>query len=82
MYEESFSRSLSLQTNLEAITEDVIEALNDKNPNVKGETAAFLGRAFSKATPATLTKKNLKPIVPVLVQVSGSCLYTRDQWTS
>jgi cytoskeleton-associated protein 5 len=31
-------------TTLEAIQEDVLEALGNKNPNVKSETALFLGK--------------------------------------
>lgn len=59
-----------LQTTLDAITEDVLTALNDKNPNVKAETAAFLARCFTKATPTTLSKKTLKPFVEPLTKVS------------
>lgn len=32
-------------TNLEAIQEDIMEALANKNPNVKAETASFLGES-------------------------------------
>lgn len=34
-------------TTLEAIQEDILEALGNKNPNVKMETASFLGETFS-----------------------------------
>lgn len=33
-------------TTLEAIQEDILEALGNKNPNVKLETASFLGKIF------------------------------------
>nr|XP_018902745.1 PREDICTED: cytoskeleton-associated protein 5 [Bemisia tabaci]XP_018902746.1 PREDICTED: cytoskeleton-associated protein 5 [Bemisia tabaci]XP_018902747.1 PREDICTED: cytoskeleton-associated protein 5 [Bemisia tabaci]XP_018902749.1 PREDICTED: cytoskeleton-associated protein 5 [Bemisia tabaci] len=47
-------------TTLEAIQEDVIAALDNKNPSVKAEVAAFLGRCFCKCTPTILNKKLLK----------------------
>lgn len=66
-----------MQTNLEAITEDILTALADKNPNVKAEAAAFVARCFSKATTATLSKKVLKPFIEPLGKVNyfmGHCL--------
>ncbi|KAK9876516.1 hypothetical protein WA026_013890 [Henosepilachna vigintioctopunctata] len=55
-----------LTTNLEAILEDVIEALNNKNPSVKSETALFLARSFTKTQPASLNKKLLKSVTGAL----------------
>ena len=56
-------------TSLEAIQEDVIGALGNKNPNVKAETAAFLARSFCYCTPAILTKKLLKVYVTELARL-------------
>lgn len=55
-------------TNLEAIQEDVIEALNSKNPSVKTETAMFLARAYTKTLPTVLNKKILKVYVTALLK--------------
>lgn len=53
---------------LEAMQEDLLEALNSKNPSVKAETTQFLCRAFSK-TPATVfNKKLLKPLTSALLK--------------
>ncbi|XP_014276098.1 protein mini spindles [Halyomorpha halys] len=49
-----------LTTSLEAIHEDIVNNLNNKNPCVKSEISGFLGRCFSKSTPNILTKKLLK----------------------
>lgn len=58
-----------LTTNLEAISEDTIASLNDKNPSVKSETATFLARCcFARCTPATLPKKLLKPFCETLLK--------------
>ncbi|XP_060518402.1 protein mini spindles isoform X2 [Cylas formicarius] len=57
-----------LTTNIEAILEDVLEALNNKNPSVKSETSLFLARAFTKTLPRAITKKHLKAVVGVLVK--------------
>lgn len=56
------------QTTIEAIQEDVLAALENKNPQVKSETAAFLGRCFAKCTAAVLNKKLLKVYVPPLLK--------------
>lgn len=55
-------------TNLEAILEDVTAALDNKNPQIKGETTLFLGRVFSKSTPTMLNKKLLKALVTSLLK--------------
>ncbi|XP_055620315.1 protein mini spindles isoform X2 [Toxorhynchites rutilus septentrionalis] len=55
-------------TSLEAIQEDILEALGNKNPNVKMETASFLARAFTKTLPTILNKKLLKAIVTALLK--------------
>lgn len=60
--------SMYPSTNLEQIQEDILEALNNKNPAVKAETASFLARAFSKTLPTVLTKKLLKSYVTALLK--------------
>ncbi|XP_055592597.1 protein mini spindles isoform X3 [Uranotaenia lowii] len=55
-------------TNLEAIQEDILEALANKNPSVKTETASFLARAFTKTLPTILNKKLLKALVTALLK--------------
>jgi cytoskeleton-associated protein 5 len=58
------------QTNLEVIAEDCVAALDNKNPNIKAETALFLTRCLSKSTTATLPKKLLKLFCTALVKVN------------
>lgn len=55
-------------TNLEAIQEDVLAALANKNPNVKTETALFIARSLTKTQPAVLNKKLLKAYVTALLK--------------
>uniref|UniRef100_A0A182YB26 TOG domain-containing protein n=1 Tax=Anopheles stephensi TaxID=30069 RepID=A0A182YB26_ANOST len=55
-------------TTLEAILEDVLEALGNKNPSVKMETASFLARSFTKTLPTALSKKILKPLIAALLK--------------
>lgn len=55
-------------TNLEVIAEDCVAALDNKNPNIKAETALFLTRCLSKSTTATLPKKLLKLFCTALVK--------------
>ncbi|KAL7034400.1 hypothetical protein ACKWTF_007947 [Chironomus riparius] len=55
-------------TNLEAIQEEVIAALANKNPSVKTETALFLARSFTKTQPTVLNKKLLKAYVTALLK--------------
>lgn len=55
-------------TNLEALQEDIIAALANKNPNVKNETALFLSRSFTKTVPTILNKKLLKAYVTALLK--------------
>lgn len=52
--------AIYVSTTLEAIQEDVLAALENKNPSVKAETASFLARCFTKCTPVILNKKLLK----------------------
>uniref|UniRef100_A0A182NZM0 TOG domain-containing protein n=1 Tax=Anopheles epiroticus TaxID=199890 RepID=A0A182NZM0_9DIPT len=55
-------------TTMEAILEDVLEALGNKNPSVKMETASFLARSFTKTLPTALSKKILKPLIAALLK--------------
>lgn len=49
-----------ISTTLDAISEDLVAALENKNPSIKGESAYFLSRCFAKSTISTLPKKLLK----------------------
>ncbi|KAI2800151.1 hypothetical protein BLOT_014064, partial [Blomia tropicalis] len=60
-----------VSTNLEAIHEDLVEALNNKNPSIRSETALFLARSFSKTNPALVNKKLLKTLVTSLLKTLG-----------
>ena len=62
-----------LSINLDAITEDVLAALENKNPSIKAETAAFLARCFCKLTMASLPKKQLKIFCGQLLKVMLRC---------
>lgn len=53
---------------LEAIQEDVLEALNNKNPAVKAETASFIARCLTKTQPTVLNKKLLKTYITALLK--------------
>ncbi|XP_059352575.1 cytoskeleton-associated protein 5-like isoform X2 [Daphnia carinata] len=55
-------------TTIEAIQEDVLAGLDNKNPSVKAETAAFLGRCFAKCNATILNKKLLKAYCPALIK--------------
>jgi hypothetical protein len=57
-----------LQTTVEAIQEDVLAALENKDPQVKAETASFLARCFTKCTPVMLNKKLLKAYTTSLLK--------------
>lgn len=50
-------------TNLEAIFEDVILLLDNKNPQIKSEMSLFLARVFSKYPAQVLNKKTLRPLI-------------------
>ncbi|XP_060608176.1 cytoskeleton-associated protein 5-A-like, partial [Ruditapes philippinarum] len=60
-----------LSINLEPITEDVIAALENKNPNIRTETAAFLARCFSRLSISTLPKKQLKTFCGSLLKTAN-----------
>lgn len=47
----------------------MLEALNNKNPSVKSETALFLSRSFTKTLPTLLNKKLLKALTGGLLKI-------------
>ena len=49
--------------------EDTIAALENKNPNIKAETASFLARVFARCTSSSLPKKMLKAYCAPLLKV-------------
>lgn len=55
-------------TTLEAMQEDLLEALNNKNPSIKAETASFLARAFARTQPNILNKKLVKVFSTALIK--------------
>ena len=57
------------QVTIEIIMEDVLAALENKNPAVKAETAGFLARCFAKTPPPSLTKKLLKSYIGPLLKI-------------
>ncbi|XP_015596923.1 protein mini spindles isoform X2 [Cephus cinctus] len=60
--------AIFLSINIETILEDSLAALENKNPAVKAETAAFLARCFTKTPPTSLNKKLLKAYTGGLVK--------------
>lgn len=58
-----------LSSNLEAIQEDVTTALDNKNPQIKAETASFLTRQFALLSPTVVgNKKLLKVLLTALIK--------------
>jgi len=55
-------------TNLESIYEDVIQLLDNKNPQIKSEMSLFLTRTFSKYPAQVLNKKTLRPLINALIK--------------
>ncbi|KRF99998.1 uncharacterized protein Dwil_GK13258, isoform D [Drosophila willistoni] len=55
-------------TTLEAQQECIVEALANKNPSVKSETALFLARAFCRTQPTSLNKKLIKLLITSLIK--------------
>uniref|UniRef100_A0A1B6CWX2 TOG domain-containing protein n=1 Tax=Clastoptera arizonana TaxID=38151 RepID=A0A1B6CWX2_9HEMI len=60
--------ALYISITLDTIQEDILAALENKNPSVKAETASFLARCFTRCTPVTLNKKLLKAFCAVLIK--------------
>ena len=55
-------------TNLENIFEDVIQLLDNKNPQVKSEMCLFLARMFARYPAQVMNKKTLRPLVNALIK--------------
>lgn len=55
-------------TTLETLQEDLFEALNNKNPSIKAETASFLARAFARTQPGVINKKLIKAYSTALLK--------------
>lgn len=53
---------------IDLILEDTLAALENKNPAVKAETAAYLARCFTHTPPANLNKKLLKSYTGMLLK--------------
>ncbi|XP_018400371.1 PREDICTED: cytoskeleton-associated protein 5 [Cyphomyrmex costatus] len=54
--------------NIDLILEDTLAALENKNPAVKAETAAYLARCFTHTPPVNLNKKLLKSYTGTLLK--------------
>ncbi|XP_066276419.1 cytoskeleton-associated protein 5-like isoform X5 [Branchiostoma lanceolatum] len=63
--------AIYLTTTLQAISEDYLAALDNKNPSIKAETALFLTRCLKRSTPAQVPKAVLKPMCASLVTRTG-----------
>ncbi|XP_076233452.1 msps cytoskeleton-associated protein 5 isoform X2 [Calliopsis andreniformis] len=60
--------AIFLSVSIDFILEDTLAALENKNPAVKAETAAYLSRCFSLTPPPSLNKKLLKAYTGVLLK--------------
>ncbi|OAD59416.1 Cytoskeleton-associated protein 5 [Eufriesea mexicana] len=64
--------AIFLSVSIDLILEDTVVALENKNPAVKAETAAYLARCFSRTPPPTLNKKLLKAYTDPIVRDSSA----------
>ncbi|XP_072747626.1 protein mini spindles isoform X2 [Anoplolepis gracilipes] len=53
---------------IDLVLEDTLAALDNKNPAVKAETAAYLARCFTRTPPINLNKKLLKSYTSALLK--------------
>lgn len=53
---------------LESIHEDILKALNNKNPSIRAESVSFLTRCFQKCTPTDLNRKMLNIYTTILIK--------------
>ncbi|CAK9821655.1 Protein mini spindles [Anthophora retusa] len=60
--------AIFLSVSIDLILEDTLAALENKNPAVKAETAAYLARCFSRTPPPSLNKKLLKAFTGALLK--------------
>lgn len=56
------------QITIDLILEDTLAALENKNPAVKAETAAYLARCFARTPSPSLNKKLLKAYTTTLLK--------------
>ncbi|KRY40528.1 Cytoskeleton-associated protein 5, partial [Trichinella spiralis] len=61
--------AIAKTVSLDSIVEDISQALSNKNPGVKVQTALFLTRYFTSTAPPN--KKNLKLLIAPLVKAIG-----------
>ncbi|KAK0165415.1 hypothetical protein PV328_003929 [Microctonus aethiopoides] len=72
--------AIFLSITIDVILEDCLAALENKNPSVKAETAAFLARCFAITPASSLNKKLLKAYTGALLKtLNESDLTVRDQ---
>lgn len=60
--------AIFLSITIDLILEDTLAALENKNPAVKAETAAYLARCFARTPPPSLNKKLLKAYTTTLLK--------------
>ncbi|XP_033322448.2 msps cytoskeleton-associated protein 5 isoform X2 [Megalopta genalis] len=60
--------AIFLSISIDVLLEDTLAALENKNPAVKTETAAYLARCFSHTPPQSLNKKLLKAYTGALLK--------------
>lgn len=53
---------------LDSIHEDILSAINNKNPSVRAESVSFLARCFTKCTPKMLNKQYLNIFTTALIK--------------
>ena len=55
---------------MDSTVEEIAAALENKNPNIRSETALFLARTFAKTNPNLVNKKLLKQLITPLLKVN------------
>ncbi|RWS28250.1 cytoskeleton-associated protein 5-like protein [Leptotrombidium deliense] len=61
--------AIMMSTNIETILEDVVTALDNKNPQIKSETAQFITRYTASSNPTFISnKKVLKALITSLIK--------------
>ncbi|XP_031837843.1 msps cytoskeleton-associated protein 5 isoform X2 [Nomia melanderi] len=60
--------AIFLSITIDVLLEDTLAALENKNPAVKTETAAYLSRCFARTPPQSLNKKLLKAYTGALLK--------------
>ncbi|CAG0897270.1 unnamed protein product, partial [Cyprideis torosa] len=62
---------VSFPLSLDQMQEDLLQALENKNPSIKAETASFLARIFATRSPTTYNKKVIKAYATALVSTAN-----------